>query len=322
MTFAIDTSIIHRTPRATPSSEHRAPVDVRSITQALGGRMSGRRGRAPCPVCQAGKRRANTSLSIAEGADGNLLAFCFKGCGFDQILDALRGLGLVEGSSSFRPATEEDRARMRAEDEAEAAKKAAQAEACWKEAGPIEGTVAETYLRGRGITAELPRSLRFHPECWHGPTAKRLPAMVAAVQGVARPAIHRTYLRPDGSGKAEVEPAKMMLGSTRGGAVRLADGRDGLIVAEGLESALSLTWPSHMGAQIAVWAALSTSGMETLTLPRAPGSLLIAVDGEEAGRAAGRRLATRAVGAGWTVQIADPGDGKDYNDVLREGGAL
>ena len=35
-------------------------------------------------------------------------------------------------------------------------------------------------------------------------------------------AIHRTFLAPDGHGKAPVEPNKMMLGPTRGGVVRLA----------------------------------------------------------------------------------------------------
>ena len=209
---------------------------------------------------------------------------------------------------------------MRAEDEAEAAKKAAQAEACWKEAGPIEGTVAETYLRGRGITAELPRSLRFHAECWHGPTAKRLPAMVAAVQGVARPAIHRTYLRPDGSGKAEVEPAKMMLGSTKHGAVRLAGDCGPLVVAEGIETALSLASGMFDGP-VRTWAALSTSGMEALRLPPSSGELIVAVDGEEAGRSAGRALAQRAAADGWKVSVADPGEGADWNDRLQEGGA-
>ena len=40
-----------------------------------------------------------------------------------------------------------------------------------------------TYLRGRGISCDLPRTLRFHPETWHGPTARRWPAMVFAGDG-------------------------------------------------------------------------------------------------------------------------------------------
>jgi hypothetical protein len=47
--------------------------------------------------------------------------------------------------------------------------------------------------------------------------------------------------------------------------------------------------------------------------------LIIAVDGEKAGRDAGRELAERAAGLGWQVSILDPGDGVDFNDRLIEG---
>jgi hypothetical protein len=52
----------------------------------------------------------------------------------------------------------------------------------------------------------------------------RLPALVAAVRDVDGKfvGIHRTFLRRDGSAKADIEPAKASLGPVRGGAVRLA----------------------------------------------------------------------------------------------------
>jgi hypothetical protein len=64
--------------------------------------------------------------------------------------------------------------------------------------------------------------------------------MVALVEGSDAFAVHRTYLLPDGSGKAAIDPDKMMLGAVAGGAVRLTDGPGGLVVAEGIETALSL----------------------------------------------------------------------------------
>lgn len=64
--------------------------------------------------------------------------------------------------------------------------------------------------------------------------------MVARVDGLPRLAMHRTYLRRDGSGKADVEPTKAMLGKVMGGAVRLTDTSGPLVVAEGIETALSL----------------------------------------------------------------------------------
>lgn len=206
-------------------------TDARSITSALGGRWHGRYGTARCPAHD--DRRP--SLSLADGQDGRLLAHCHAGCAFAAVLDALRGLGLVEGRSDWRPPTGDELAQRRAEEQAEAEKRAAQAARCWAEAQPIAGTAGERYLRRRGVTCPLPDTLRFHRDCWHGPSAQRLPAMVALVEGAERCAVHRSYITPDGARKAPLEPARMMLGTTAGGAVRLLGGHRRLVVAEGIE---------------------------------------------------------------------------------------
>ena len=68
---------------------------------------------------------------------------------------------------------------------------------------------------------------------------------MALVEGCDRLAVHRTYLRPDGTGKAEVEPQKAMLGATAGGAVTLQEGAGRLVVAEGIENRPEpRQWPS------------------------------------------------------------------------------
>jgi hypothetical protein len=165
------------------------------------------------------------------------------------------------------------------------------------------------------ITCDLPDTLRFHPACWHGPTAKRYPAMVALVEGGDAFAVHRTYLLPDGSGKAAIEPAKMMLGTVAGGAVRLTDGPGGLVVAEGIETALSLAC-GLLSGPARIWAALSTSGMQALRLPDIPDRLTIAPDGDPAGKAAAHALAERATALGWQVSLLPAPDGRDWNDIL------
>jgi hypothetical protein len=76
-----------------------------------------------------------------------------------------------------------------------------------------------------------------------------------------------------------VDTPKAMLGATAGGAARLADGPGWLVVAEGIETALSLSC-GLLGAPAMVWAALSTSGIRGLRLPPQPGRLTIAPDGE------------------------------------------
>ena len=139
--------------------------------------------------------------------------------------------------------------------------------------------------------------------------------MVAAVQGKKLAAVHRTFLRPDGSGKADVETPKMMLGSTAGASVRLTEGREELVVCEGIETALSLS-SGLLRVPAAIWAALSTSGIRNLSLPSQAGQLTIAPDGDKAGREAASALAARADALGWRVTLLPAPEGLDWNDVL------
>lgn len=292
--------------------------DARSLTLSLRGAWHGRYGAAPCPICQPERRRGQNALTLSDAPGGRLLAHCKKsGCSF---IDLARALGLAPGDFT-RPDSAEI-ARAEAQARAEAEKRAKQALALWREAVPIGGTPAEAYLRNRGLSLDLPDTLRFHPEAWHGPTARRLPAMVALVEGCNLPALHRTWLKPDGTGKAEVEPAKAMLGAVQGGAVRLLEAQGRLVVAEGIETALSLACGLLPGA-MSLWAALSTSGFRGLRLPGNPGSLTIATDSDDggAGRSAGHALAERAYALGWTVSLLPAPEGRDWNDVLTMKGA-
>lgn len=286
-------------------------TDAKQITLDLGGRWQGRYGCAPCPVCQPERRRDQIALTLSDGTDGRLLAHCKKSaCDFADILAAA---GIRSGD--YRPPDPATIAQRDREERAQAEKRARQARAVWQEALPVSGTIAERYLGTRGITCGLPSTLRFHPQAWHGPTAKRHPALVAWVQGCDRAAIHRTFLRPDGTGKAAIDAAKAMLGATAGGAVRLTQAQGPLVVAEGIETAMSLA-SGLLGRQATVWAALSTSGMRGLRLPPSPGRLTIATDGDDPGRAAGHDLASRAHATGWAVSLLPAPDGRDWNDVL------
>lgn len=286
-------------------------TDARDITQALGGRWHGRYGAAPCPVCQPDRRKGQNGLTLADGSNGRLVLNCKKSaCTFTDILAAA---GLRTGD--YRAPDPAEIAKREAEQRKTAQRKADNAKRLWQEAQPIAGTLAETYLRGRGITGPLPPTLRFHGAVWHGPTAKRYPAMVAAVQGAGLPAVHRTYLRPDGTGKADIEPAKAMLGATAGGAVQVTDGPSRLVVAEGIETALSLSC-GLLRSPATVWAALSTSGIRGLQLPPHAGRLTIAPDGDKAGREAANALAERAHALGWQVALLPAPDGRDWNDIL------
>ena len=283
--------------------------DAKTLTAELGGKWHRSYGVAPCPFCQHERRRDQVALTLHDGPKG-LLAHCKKsGCAFRDIMAAA---GVAPGTC--QPLDPFTVARRRAEEQAEAAKRATQAHRLWCDALPIAGTVAEAYLRGRAITCPLPETLRFAPSCWHA-TARRFPALVARVDGGEGFAVHRTYLREDGTGKAEVDPPKAMLGAVAGGAVCVAQAQGPLVVAEGIETALSLA-SGLLRAPANVWAALSTSGIRGLHLPPQPGRLTIAADGDNPGRAAAQALAERAHALGWQVSLLPAPEGRDWNDVL------
>lgn len=286
-------------------------TDAKQTTLDLGGKWLARYGCAPCPVCQPERRRDQTALTLSDGRNG-LLANCKKSnCDFRSILAAA---GVTPGS--YTPPDPAVIAQRRAEERAQAERKSQQARRCWDESLPIGGTLAETYLRNRGIRCDLPASLRYHPECWHGPTARRHPAMVAMVEGADGCAIHRTYLRADGTGKAGLDGGdKLMLGCTRGGAVTLTQAHNTIVVCEGVETGLALA-SGLLRRPATVIAALSTSGIRSLILPPSPGRITVATDGDDAGRAAGRDLAERAHATGWAVSLLPAPDGRDWCDVL------
>lgn len=290
-------------------------IEAETITRALGGLWRGNRGNAPCPVCQPEGRRDQDALSL-RNEGGRLLTFCHKrGCSFQELAQAL---DLPTGSFRLDADATRKADMQHAKDEAQ---REGRAKALWGDAEtlPIHGTVAEAYLRNRGITCTLPDALRYQAIGWH-PNGYRFPMMLARVDGGARFAVHRTYLSLDG-GKAPVDPNKAMLGPCAGGAVRVAQAEGQLVVAEGIETALSLA-SGLLSKPATIWAALSTSGMRGLVLPPTPGRLTVASDGDQPGRQAAMALASRAEALGWHVTLLPAPDGRDWNDVLAlKGGA-
>ena len=222
------TDVAHGKPRRV--------TDAREICQVLGGRWHGGYGLAFCP-CHENTR--TPALCLTDGDDGKLLVYCHAGCDGTDVLAALRAKGLLGGTSDWKP-DQQKTEQHRLEREANERRRIDQARRCWAEAGPIAGTLAERYLRARGITCQLPPTLRFYAKCWHGPTAVKVPALVAVVS-IRRKVIgvHRTYLAEPGT-KAFGKESKMMLGRCAGGAVRLSGGLGPLLVAEGLETSMGL----------------------------------------------------------------------------------
>lgn len=189
---------------------------------------------------------------------------------------------------------------------------------------PVEpGDLVHRYLETRGVEELIyPDALRFAAKLRDGEGGVR-PAMVAMIHGPdGKPvSMHRTFLKPDGSGKAEMaSPRKLMPGELpEGSCVRLCDYVPGgcLGVAEGIETAMSAS--AIYG--IPVWATISSAIMKKWTPPE--GCTEVAVFGDNdpkfGGQAAAWHLAHRLSVKGFEVAVKIPERvGEDWNDVHLE----
>jgi putative DNA primase/helicase len=287
-------------------------MTAEAIAKALGGRNVGGGWMARCPA----HADREPSLSIIDAKDGKVLVRCHAGCGQADVIAALRSRGIWYSDDRRNgPRSLTIRRSAASEPDQDTAKRIEAALALWRATQPANGTLVERYLHSRGLHHALPPILRFHTGLKH-PSGGIWPAMVALVtRGVddAPIAIHRTFVACDGNGKAPVEPAKMMLGPCRGGAVRLGSAGDVLMVGEGIETSLA----AMQATGYAAWAALSTSSLRTLDLPRKMRDVIVLADGDDPGEAAAQDCAWRWKREGRRVRIARPPRGMDFNDLLR-----
>ncbi len=197
----------------------------------------------------------------------------------------------------------------------------ARAAAIWQEARDPRGTLAEVYLRGRGLdlTDDVAGAvLRFHPACpWRDEERQqtiRVPAMIACMRATAGDAItgiHRTRLTPDGT-----KIGRRMLGIVAGGAIKLDadwDVTHGLHVGEGAETCMAARklglrpcWALGSAGAIAVFPVLP--GVECLT---------ILAEHDDANRRAVDTCGARWHAAGREVVVVEPASGSDILDALR-----
>jgi DNA primase len=196
------------------------------------------------------------------------------------------------------------------------ADKLAQVRAIWNRTQEASGSLAEAYLRFRGVYPPFPSDIRFSrlPCDNLGP----LPCLVAAVRDMAGEitGIQRIWLASDGLGKADVAKPKRSLGRVKGGAIRLGEfeGAGTVTVCEGPEDGLSLL--EMLGAP--VWVAAGATFLPHMQFPPEVRSVVIGADNDPAGDRAAQDAARAFVLRGLTVRIIRPLDGhKDFNDELK-----
>ncbi len=176
----------------------------------------------------------------------------------------------------------------------------------WAMSKPVAGTLAEAYLRARGIT-ELRdcTALRFHPRCWYRSDEDDArdrgrdawPALIAAVTAPdgTITGTHRTWLDPASSSKAPVSTPRRAMGLLLGNAVRFGRAVHVMIAGEGLETILSLR---QMMPYVPMATALSANHLAAFDPPAGLRRLYLARDDDPAGHRAVELLAERARSAG------------------------
>lgn len=343
-------------------------------------RRAGRELVGACPVCGDGGKRSADRFSVNPdlgvfncrgcGGRGDQIALVqhVQGCEFPGALAFLVGEAQAQVDPAVlaerRAKAERAEAERREYAEKARARRIRQAREIWHAAqGGDAAAPVLAYLAGRGVRFPdgLPPTIRFLPDHpylkWVGQGEREVhrgPAMIAAIQNAAGRvmAVHQTWINPAVPGEkasivldGEAQPAKLVRGSKKGGAIRLtALGTSGqLVLGEGLETTASALTVGAMPAA-AYWVAVDLGNMAGRQIkvagkrhsglpdlsddaawvpPVGVSQLVLIQDGDSnpaATRAAmescGRRA--QACRPGIMVQLVHPGEGRDLNDLLRE----
>ncbi len=196
----------------------------------------------------------------------------------------------------------------------------AAAEKLYSLSRPVPGTLAESYLRSRAITARIDWScLRFHPACYYRPDPdsprQSWPALLGVVTDLSGKltGLQRTWLARDGSGKAPLDDPRRAMGNLLGHAVRFAQPDDVLAAGEGIETVLSLL---SLFPALPMAAGLSAAHLSAILFPASLRRLYCLRDNDAAGDFAEERLGDRCREAGIEFRVLKP-HGKDLNVDLR-----
>lgn len=287
---------------------------AQAITKREGGDWHGTYGALPGP----GHSRRDRSVTVIDGERGPVFN-SFAG----QDWRELRRHYLGEDGPQRPELSQAERARLKVAAEIETAKKVAAAQAIWASGQLLTpGSIASIYLtRARGID---PRAFDCSALRWRW-TGKypELIAAAATLHGEIR-AVQLTRLQPDGDGKAEIEVPRVTFGRRRGTAVQIMPAsppqdRTALAVAEGLETAMSLTLITGLPC----WCSLGKQNFRHVPVPESVGTLIFAADRDKPrpNEKTSEEIATEAAATFKTakraalVKMPPPGFG-DFNDCL------
>jgi len=346
-------------------------MEVANRLPIIGLKRNGLEHTGPCPVCGGDDRFSiNPQKNIFLCRTCDVAGDQIKLVEHTHGVDFKTALAYLAGDAEAQVDPEKLAERQRAARKIEADRKRvsenyraraiSRARNIWARAVPAAGTLVDDYLklRGLGRLEFLPPTLRFiadHPFCVGGNSGAREihrgPCMIAGIQaanGKVR-GVHQTWIdldRPSGKVALEVDgkkqPAKKVLGSKKGGTIRLSRLKPGgaLVMGEGIETTLTALQAGVVeGATY--WAGVDLGNMagrqmpprnsglpdmddqEAFVPPADFAHLIYIQDGDSAAaptRAkllAGCRRAMK-LRAGLTASIAHAGAGVDLNDLINQ----
>jgi hypothetical protein len=252
----------------------------------------------PCPACGghdrfAIHRRRNVWLCRQGGKGGDAIALVqyLDGADFLGAVEVVTGRPSPKGEGGLvadpefiaRQKREAEERRRQAERELNdfRTREIRRAHEIWSEAGPLPGSIAESYLRYRGVEPAPGAKIRGHAELpyWHQIDGQwrvihKGPAMVAAIQGRDQSFIgcHCTWIDAgfsSRSGKAQIMhpqtgellDAKKVRGSQKGGHIHLGGDQAAsrLVLGEGIETVYSVRQVEGVAMRAAslYWAAVN-----------------------------------------------------------------
>ena len=285
------------------------------------GDTSGAKGQSLAVRLQAqGGRKAGSWTDYATGQFGDLIDLLHERLGSCTLGETLKEVRSFLGEAPCPALPREP--RKVAHPGTAFSKRIARARKLFAAGEPVLGTLAASYLQGRGIS-RLGPALRYHPRVflWQGEDdsdlPQRAPALLAKitdnrgqVTGCAR-----FYLNPSTGGLAATESPKRILGQLRGHAIRFWSGtsRNDLIVGEGLENTLSV---GTALPEFDLASCLTATHLGLFIPPPGIKRIWIARDNDEAGRNASSRLRNQLESLGIAFGGLVPQLG-DFNDDLR-----
>jgi putative DNA primase/helicase len=286
---------------------------IRALAPQLATTVDRGRRHGPCDLC-GGKDRCRCHNDFAEtggifcnqcdgGADGFAVLCWANDWTFTETLEAVSKY-LSYGTGGSYTATKAKSSQPK--DWTGEHKKIKK---LWDESKSTSIRLVE-YFKHRGLSVELPPTLRFHHALFHYPSKEYFPAIIAQIiKGNFLVGLHRTFLDPCGYGKAPVSNPKLSkkcVESMSGGAIQLFDPEPDkpLVLCEGIETGLAVyeftNWP--------VWSCVSSSMLEKVLLPDEIENIYIASDKDRsgAGEYSSQILARRLIGEGRRVKISLP----------------